>query len=263
LIGAKEEIRFPKSFRSVIKEILRFEGLKNIEFRKLLLANFVFNFAVAVGAPMFSVHLIKNLGANSIQLSIVSIISLVVSIIFSEAWGRVADFVGRREVIIAGLPLIAMFPLLCVISTNMLDIYLFNFIGQIGWVAFNIAMFSYIADVSGKSTPIYFAIFNAFSSIATIVGSIVSGYMADIVGIKNVLMISFYLRAFSIIFFLSLVEKKGHIPRGTLPFLSPYSLFSSIESFISIYSLVFEETRKSIIERVLRSVVKLLRNKIK
>jgi MFS family permease len=263
LIGAREEIGFPKSFRSVIKEILRFEGLKNIEFRKLLLANFVFNFAVAVGAPMFSVHLIKNLGANSIQLSIVSIISLVVSIIFSEAWGRVADFVGRREVIIAGLPLIAMFPFLCVISTNMLDIYLFNFIGQIGWVAFNIAMFSYLADVSGKSTPIYFAIFNAFSSIATIVGSIVSGYMADIVGIKNVLMISFYLRAFSIFFFLSLGEKKGHIPRGTLPFLSPYSLFSSIESFISIYSLVFEETRKSIIERMLRSLRKLLRNQKK
>ena len=108
---------------------MHFEGLKNIEFRKLLLANFVFNFAVAVGAPMFSVHLIRNLGANSIQLSIVSIISLVVSIIFSEAWGRVADFVGRREVIIAGLPLIAMFPFLYAISTNMLDIYLFNFVG--------------------------------------------------------------------------------------------------------------------------------------
>jgi MFS family permease len=156
-----------------------------------------------------------------------------------------------------------MFPFLYAISTNMLDIYLFNFVGQIGWVAFNIAMFSYLADVSGKSTPIYFALFNAFSNIATIVGSIVSGYMADIVGIKNVLMISFYLRVFSIFFFLSLEEKKGYIPRGTLPFLSPYAFFSSIESFISIYSLVFEETRKSIIERMLRSLRKLLKNQTK
>jgi MFS family permease len=263
LIGAKEEVGFPKSFRSVIKEILHFEGLKDTEFRKLLLASFVFHFAVAVGAPMFSVHLIKNLGANSIQLSIISTISLVVSIIFSEAWGRVADFVGRKEVIIAGLPLIALLPFLYVISTNILDIYLFNFIGQIGWVAFNIAMFSYLADISGESTQIYFVFFNTFSNIATIVGSIVSGYMADIVGIKNILMISFYLRAFSIFFFLPLGEKKGYIPRGSLPFLSPYALFSSVESFISIYSLVFEETRKSIIERMLANLRKLLRGKAK
>jgi MFS family permease len=263
LIGAKDEIGFPKSFRSVIKEILHFEGLKDTEFRKLLLASFAFHFAVAVGAPMFSVHLIKNLGANSIQLSIISTISLVVSIIFSEAWGRVADFVGRKEVIIAGLPLIALLPFLYVISTNILDIYLFNFIGQIGWVAFNIAMFSYLADISGESTQTYFVFFNTFSNIARIVGSIVSGYMADIVGIKNILMISFYLRAFSIFFFLPLGEKKGYIPRGSLPFLSPYAFFSSVESFISIYSLVFEETRKSIIERMLANLRKLLRRKAK
>jgi hypothetical protein len=87
--------------------------------------------------------------------------------------------------------------------------------------------------------------------------------MADIVGIKNILMISFYLRAFSIFFFLPLGEKKGYIPRGSLPFLSPYALFSSVESFISIYSLVFEETRKSIIERMLANLRKLLRGKAK
>jgi MFS family permease len=263
LIGEKESIGFKKSLRSVVKEILHFEGFKDIEFRKLLLANFVFNFAVAIGAPMFSVYLIKNLGADSIQLSIVSIISLVVSIIFSEAWGRVADFIGRKEVILAGLPLIALFPFLYVISTNMFDIYLFSFIGQIGWVAFNIAMFSYLADISRESTQIYFVFFNALSNIATIIGSIVSGYVADIVGIKNVLMTSFYLRAFSIFFFLSLGEKKGYIPRGALPFLSPYAFFSSIESFISIYSLVFEETRKSIVERMLANLRKLLRKEMK
>jgi MFS family permease len=263
LIGAKESIGFARSFGSVVKEILHFKGFKDTEFRRLLLAGFIFNFSVAIGAPMFSVYLIKNLGANSIQLSIVSIISLVVSIIFSEAWGRVADFVGRKEVILAGLPLIALFPFLYAISANMFDIYLFNFIGQIGWVAFNIAMFSYLADISGESTQIYFVFFNALSNIATIIGSIVSGYMADIVGIKNVLMTSFYLRAFSIFFFLSLGEKKGYIPRGTLPFLSPYAFFSSIESFISIYSLVFEETRKSIVERMLANLRKLLRKEMK
>jgi len=262
LIGAREEIGFTKSLRSVVKSISNFEGLKNQEFKKLLLASFIFNFAVAVGSPMFSVHLIKNLGANSIQLSIVSIIGLVVSIIFSEAWGRVVDFIGRREVILAGLPLIAILPFLYVISTNMLDIYLFNFIGQIGWVAFNIAMFSYLADISGNSHQIYFTFFNAFSDIATIIGATFSGYLADIVGIKNVLMISFYLRLLSIFFFFSLEEKKGYIPRGPLPFLSPFTFLSSIESFISIYSLVFEETRKSTIERMLSNLGKLLKKKV-
>jgi len=262
LIGAKEEIGLTKSFRSVIKSILNFEGLKNQEFKKLLLASFIFNFAVAVGGPMFSVHLIKNLGANSIQLSIVSIISLIVSVTFSEAWGRVVDFIGRKEVILAGLPLIAMLPFLYVISTNMLDIYLFNFIGQIGWVAFNIAMFSYLADLSGNSYQIYFTFFNAFSSIATIIGATFSGYLADVFGIKNVLMISFCLRLLSIFFFFPLGEKKGYIPRGPLPFLSPPTFLSSIESFISIYSLVFEETRKTTIERMLSNIRKLMKKKI-
>jgi len=211
---------------------------------------------------MFSVHLIKNLGANSIQLSIVSAITLIVSIIFSEAWGRVVDFIGRREVILAGLPLIAIFPFLYVISTNMLDIYLFSFIGQIGWVAFNIAMFSYLADISRNSYQLYFTFFNAFSSIATIIGATFSGYLADVFGIKNALMTSFYLRLLSIFFFFPLGEKKGYIPRGSLPFSSPLAILSSMESFISIYSLVFEETRKSIIERMLSDLRKLLRKKI-
>jgi len=262
LIGAREETEFTKSLRSTIKSILNFEGLKNQEFKKLLLASLIFNFAVAVGSPMFSVHLIKNLGANSIQLSIVSAITLIVSIIFSEAWGRVVDFIGRREVILAGLPLIAIFPFLYVISTNMLDIYLFSFIGQIGWVAFNIAMFSYLADISRNSYQLYFTFFNAFSSIATIIGATFSGYLADVFGIKNALMTSFYLRLLSIFFFFPLGEKKGYIPRGSLPFSSPLTILSSMESFISIYSLVFEETRKSIIERMLSDLRKLLRKKI-
>jgi MFS family permease len=263
LIGIKEEINFKRSFRSAVREILNFDGFKDADFRRLIFANFVFNFAVSIGGPMFSVHLIRNLGANSLQLSIVSMISLIISVIFSEAWGRVADFVGRKKVIIAGLPLIALFPLFYVLSSNMLDIYIFTVISQVGWVAFNIAMFSYLADISSKSTQIYFVFFNSVSSIATIIGSMLSGYLADIVGIKNVLIISFYLRILSMFLFISLEEKRGFIPKGALPFLSPYAFFSSIESFISIYSLVFEETRKSIIERFLTNIKKLLKNKTK
>jgi MFS family permease len=143
---------------------------------------------------------------------------LLVSIVFSEAWGRVADFIGGKEVIIAGLPLIALFPYFYIISSNMLDIYLFTFIANIGWVAFNIAMFFYLADISKESTQIYFTFFNVFSGIATIIGSLISGYLADVVGIKNVLMLSFFLRTFSIFFFLSLGEKKGYVSRGVLQF---------------------------------------------
>ena len=260
LMRVKEsQLFFRKSFKGTIKEIMSFKGFRNPQFRRLLLANFFFNFAVSIGAPMFSVHLIKNLGANSVQLSIVSTISLLVSIIFSEAWGRVADFIGRREVIIAGLPLIALFPFFYSISTNMLDIYIFTFIAQIGWIAFNIAMFSYLADIGRESPQIYFTFYNSISSISTIFGSVTSGYLADIIGIKNVLTISFYLRMLSIFFFLSLGEKKGYTPRGILPFLSPYGIVSSIESFISIYSLVFEETRKSIFERILRRIKSILK----
>lgn len=260
LMRIKESSLFSRrSFKSVIKEILSFKIFRNLKFRKLLLASFFFNFAVSIGAPMFSVYLIKNLGADSVQLSIVSTISLLVSITFSEAWGRVADFIGRREVIIAGLPLIALFPLFYLISTNMLDVYIFTFIAQIGWVAFNIAMFSYLADIGRDSPQIYFTFFNSISSISAIFGSMMSGYFADIMGIKSALIASFCLRVISIFFFLSLGEKKGYRPRGILPFLSPHAFVSSVEFFISIYSIVFEETRKSMLERILRRIKSLLK----
>ena len=263
LVGMEEDKVAFKSFRAAIREVISFKGFKETQFKRLLLARFVFNFAVSIGSPMFSVYLIKNLGADSIQLSIISTISLLVSVLFSEAWGRVADFIGRREVVLAGLPLIALFPLFYAISTNMIDIYIFTFIAQIGWVAFNIGMFSYLADISKESPQIYFVFHDAVAGISTIIASMLSGHLAEILGIRNVLILSFYLRIFSIFFFLPLGEKKGSIPRGLSPSASPHAIISSIESFISIYSLVFEETKKNVIERVLKEIGKILRRHVK
>jgi hypothetical protein len=58
LIGIEDK-NIPRSFNSVLKEIISFEALKEDKFKKLLVANLFFNFAVAIGAPMFSVYLIK------------------------------------------------------------------------------------------------------------------------------------------------------------------------------------------------------------
>ena len=250
LLGMKEKTYNTKEVLSSFKETFSFKILKESEFRNLILIISAFNFSVSVGAPMFSVYLIKNLNADSIQLSLVSIISLIVTLVFSEAWGFVIDFLGRRKVILASLPLISLYPLFYVFSAKMSEIYFFTIIGQLGWVAFNLAMFSYLSDISEDSISKKFMFFNVFSSISSSLGSFLSGILAEKIGVASVLIISFWMRLFSSFFFFKLGEKKGYTPRGLFSFLSPYTLSSYVESFISVYSMVFKEARKTIMDKI-------------
>jgi MFS family permease len=258
LIGMKEGISRNKEIFSSLKETFSFNILREKNFKNLILIIFIFNFSVSIGAPMFSVYLIKNLKADSLQLSLVSIISLIVTLVFSEAWGFVIDFVGRKKAILASLPLISFYPLFYVFSAKMSEIYFFTIIGQMGWVAFNLAIFSYLSDISEDSVSRKFMFFNVFSSIASSLGSFISGLLAEKIGVISVLKISFLMRLFSSFFFFKLGEEKGYIPRGFFSFLSPYTISSYIESFVSVYSLVLKETRKTVIDRIAKKLEEML-----
>ena len=260
LIKLKTNFLEKKNLKQAFKETLSFNVFKDIEVKKFIISIFFFNFAAAVGAPMFSVYLIENLKADSIDLAIVSIISLLVSVIFYGAWGRIVDYVGSREVILASLPIISLYPLLYLISQRMIDIYIFTVLGQISWVAFNVAVFSYLSYISESYISKYFLIFNIFSSVSTLLGSFISGLLAEFIGVVNVLFISFLLRTFSISFFSLLGNKKGITAQGIFSYFLPYDIVTRIEMFTSIYSLVFKEAKKETVEGFIKKILSLFKN---
>lgn len=231
------------------------EIIRDKNFIKLAVIAAIFNFSVNVGSPLFSLHLIKNLGADSLKLSIVAIISLLVSYFFSESVGKASDLLGRKTLLFFSFPFIILYPFFYSVGTTMVWIYLVTFICQIGWVAFNTSIFIYLSEISEKSdTSKYFAIYNCIVGLFSMVGSLLAGYLAEIFGIKVTLIFSTILRFFSSFLFLILEEKSGYYIKSPLSYFSIYKLINYIDGFVSVYSFVIRESKTSRIEKILKRV---------
>lgn len=233
--------------------------IKDKSFMKLSIVVSIFYFAVGLGAPLFDLHLIRNIGADSVQLSIVSIVSLLVSYLFSEGVGKACDILGTRIVLLFSLPFIIFFPVLYAIGTTMIWIYIVTFICQLGWVAFNTSLFIHISDISDSSAPSkYFAIHYSFVNLFSTLGRFLAGYIAQQIGITQALILSSLARlAFSFLF-LFFEERKGYYIKSPLSYLSVYRISSYIEGFVSVYSFVIKESGKTTIEKVLKNLTKMV-----
>jgi len=67
------------------------EPFKDQNFRRLLLFMGLWNFAVNLAAPFFTVYLLKRLGMSMTFVIVLSVLSQAFNVLFFRVWGRLAD----------------------------------------------------------------------------------------------------------------------------------------------------------------------------
>lgn len=164
--------------------------LKDHNFRRLLVFNSAWVFALNIAIPFFTVYMLKNLGLSMTYVIGLTVISQLCSIFTIRMWGRFSDRYSNKTILAIAAPVY----ILCIIGWCFVGIYS-RFTANIVLLAF-IHMFTGIAtaginlsltNIGLKLAPnehaiVYLSTKNivtaVFSSVAPLIGGVLADYFA-------------------------------------------------------------------------------------
>ncbi|MEG4810993.1 MFS transporter [Microcoleus sp. F8-D3] len=165
-------------------------ALKNYNFLMFILYFSIWTFAVNLCAPFFNIYLLKELSLDVSLVTIYGSLSSGANLLLLMFWGKLADRLGNRPLLIAVGLVVAITPLLWLGTGNypfavwvwlpLLHMLGGTTLGAIGLCTNNIQM--EIASIEQPST--YFAIAAAVSGLAGALGTTAGGFVAELPGMS-------------------------------------------------------------------------------
>lgn len=163
------------------------QPLRDMNFRRLLLFNSAWVFALNIATPFFTVFMMKAMGLPISYIIILSIISQLSSILTIRMWGTFADRYSNKSIIALSAPLY----IVCIVAWCFVGIYSRAYV-NIGLLVV-IHMFSGVAtaginlsltNIGLKLAPkedaiVYLSVKNIITAFFSSMGPIVGGILAD------------------------------------------------------------------------------------
>jgi MFS family permease len=139
----------------------------------------LFNFAVFISAPFFSVYMLRELKMTYLEYTIVTLSTALAGLLFLPFWGKTADKIGNVKVIkVTGL-LICILPILWIFSKNFFYLILINGFAGYVWAGFNLSTVNFIFDVASQETRTRcVGYFNFTNGMFIFLGTMLSGWLA-------------------------------------------------------------------------------------
>ncbi|BBO17269.1 conserved hypothetical protein [Candidatus Brocadia pituitae] len=148
-------------------------------FGKYVIFHSCFSFAVFIASPFFPVFMLRDLGFSYITYTIVTTTVPLASILAVSYWGRRADALGNRQIILICSLVVSVLPAMWLISRQVYFLIIIQILAGIFWAGFNLCSSNFIYDsvIPEKRTRCisYFNIFNGFSICA---GNLLGGFLA-------------------------------------------------------------------------------------
>jgi MFS family permease len=166
--------------------------LKDPNFRKLLIFNSAWVFAINIATPFFSVFMLKGLGLPISYLILLAVISQVISIITLPAWGKFSDRYSNKTILGLSTPIyIITIIAWCFVGIYskeymnlalLLGIYILSGIATAGT---NLSLTNIGLKLAPKEDAIvYLSVKNiiaaVFSSIAPLIGGVLADYFVTV-----------------------------------------------------------------------------------
>lgn len=182
----------PQSFlaRENIFQLFK-RPLKDHNFRRLLVFNSAWVFALNIAIPFFTVYMLRNLGLSMTYVTGLTVVSQLCSIFTIRMWGRFSDRYSNKTILAIAAPVY----ILCIIA--------WCFVGMYSRFTTNIALLVFIHIFTGIATAginlsltniglklapnehaiVYLSTKNIitaiFSSVAPLIGGILADYFAN------------------------------------------------------------------------------------
>lgn len=161
------------------------EPYRDKNFRNLIYFSILWNLAMNLVAPFFTVYMLADLRISMSIVVALSALSQLMNIIFFTAWGKIADVSGNKPVLAASCPLYAVSLILWIFTApqagNMLLLIIVHALMGIATAGINIAASNIALKLApaGRATS-YLAANSIFSSLSLGVAPLIGGLLADI-----------------------------------------------------------------------------------
>ncbi len=178
--------------------------LKNKPYRKFIVSSTIFYFGWTMGWPLFSIYTIKNLGADEMWISVISVISTVSMFFSLIVWPKIIDKIGEGRVAFIATLGMSLTPILYAISSNLYILAVVSFVTGIFTSATTTVLIADLLRVSPEEDRfLYTAYYNISLNLMLAISPFIGQYISDCYGIIVALYVTAIFRLIgSISFFL-------------------------------------------------------------
>jgi MFS family permease len=185
-----------------------FSFLKDANFLRFLFYSSFWSFAVNISAPFFNLYLLGDLNLDVSVVTLYNSLGAGANLLMLMFWGRLADRIGNRPLMITVGILVALTPLLWLQSgTSPIFLWawfpLLHILGGATWAAIDLCSGNLMMSVTPlRNQSIYFAVAAAVPGITGAMGITVGGYVAtltDFGGLPTVFALSAVLRVVALL----------------------------------------------------------------
>ncbi|MBD1858398.1 MULTISPECIES: MFS transporter [Leptolyngbya] len=199
--------------------------LKDANFVRFLIYFSVWMFAVNLSAPFFNLYLLDNLGLDVSWVTIYSSLTSAANLLMLVFWGRIADRVGNRFLLLSVGVLVAATPIFWLgTGTDLLSLWLWlpllHILAGGTWAAIDLCNNNIqleIAPLQNQST--YFALAAAIAGVSGALGTTAGGFLAELAnygGLPGLFVISTIVRFVALAPLIWVQERGGRSVRQVL-----------------------------------------------
>ncbi|MBW4680716.1 MAG: MFS transporter [Microcoleus vaginatus WJT46-NPBG5] len=185
-----------------------FSFLKDANFLKFLFYSALWSFAVNVSAPFFNLYLLDDLAIDVSLVTLYGSLGAGANLLMLVLWGKLADRVGNRPLMIVVGVLVALTPLLW-LEAGTAPIFLWVWfpllyiVGGGTWAAIDLCSSNLLMGVAPlRNQSIYFAIAAAVPGVGGAMGITLGGFLATVSefnGLPGVFALSAVLRLLALL----------------------------------------------------------------
>jgi MFS family permease len=165
---------------------------KDVNFLTFLLYFGVWTFAVNLSAPFFNLYMLDNLHLDISLVTLYGSLTAGANLLMLVLWGRLADRIGNRPVLVLVGILVAITPLLWLgIGSNSASLWLWlpliHLLTGGTWAAIDLCCSNLQMSVppSPKSQTTYFAIAAAIAGVTGTIGTTAGGFLAQLTSLGS------------------------------------------------------------------------------
>jgi len=169
---------------------------KNKRYSKFVLSSTIFHFGWQMGWPLFSIYMIKTLGADELWISIISVGSAIVMFFSYRFWPSKIESLGNEKVSTICTFGMAVTPLLYVVSKTLPVLAVVSTLSGFFTAGTITVLFSELLEVTpSKNRAVYVGYYNTMTNLTLIIAPFVGHYFNETRGIVVALIVTTLFRS--------------------------------------------------------------------
>lgn len=143
------------------------------QFLLLVLSAAIWNYAINISGPFFSMHMLQDLNFNASEIGLLNVVNVLSMLLVQNKLGSMSDRIGPRKLQLISMILIPLLPVGWIFVTKVWHIAILNIFNGVFWGAYNLSSFNLLlASIPKNQVPHFSAIYMVVISLALALGAL-------------------------------------------------------------------------------------------